>query len=53
LAGGQALIYFLLRRLASALPVLFVVSLVSFVIIAIVPGDVTAALAGSDSTQIQ
>ncbi|WP_173934347.1 ABC transporter permease [Chelativorans sp. Marseille-P2723] len=47
------MIYFLLRRLASALPVLFVVSLVSFVIIAIVPGDVTAEIAGSDSTEIQ
>ncbi len=32
---------------------LFVVSLVSFVIIAIVPGDVTAEIAGSDSTEAQ
>ncbi len=47
------MIPFLLRRLASALPVLFVVSLVSFVIIAIVPGDVTAEIAGSDSTEAQ
>ncbi|WP_180902742.1 ABC transporter permease [Martelella soudanensis] len=44
---------FLVRRLLSALPVLFVVSLVSFVIIAIVPGDVTAEIAGSDSTEAQ
>ncbi|MBW3095700.1 ABC transporter permease [Pseudohoeflea sp. DP4N28-3] len=32
---------------------LIVVSLVSFIIIAIVPGDVTAELAGSDSTEAQ
>lgn len=47
------MIYFVLRRLASALPVLLVVSLVSFVIIAIVPGDVTAEIAGADSTEAQ
>lgn len=47
------MIYFLLRRIASALPVLLVVSLVSFVIIAIVPGDVTAEIAGSDSSEAQ
>lgn len=47
------MIGFLARRLLSALPVLFVVSLVSFVIIAIVPGDVTAEIAGSDSTEAQ
>lgn len=47
------MISFLLRRLASALPVLLVVSLVSFVIVAIVPGDVTAEIAGSESTEAQ
>ncbi|MEO1987109.1 MAG: ABC transporter permease [Martelella sp.] len=47
------MIGFLVRRLLSALPVLFVVSLVSFVIITIVPGDVTAEIAGSDSTDAQ
>ena len=47
------MIGFLARRLLSALPVLLVVSLVSFVIIAIVPGDVTAEIAGADSTEAQ
>ena len=41
---------FLLRRLLSAIPVLFVVSLVTFAIMWIVPGDVTAELAGPDAT---
>lgn len=44
---------FVIRRLLSAIPVLFVVSLVTFLIIALVPGDVTAEIAGSDSTQEQ
>lgn len=44
---------FLLRRILSVIPVLFVVSLVSFAIIAIVPGDVTAELAGAEATPEQ
>jgi peptide/nickel transport system permease protein len=44
---------FLVRRLLSAIPVLFVVSVVSFLIISLVPGDVTAEIAGSDSTPEQ
>ncbi len=44
---------FLLRRLLSAIPVLFVVSLVTFAIMWIVPGDVTAELAGPDATPQQ
>ncbi len=44
---------FLLRRLASAIPVLFVVSVVSFLLIWIVPGDVTAEIAGPDATPAQ
>lgn len=44
---------FLIRRMVSAVPVLFVVSLVTFAIIAIVPGDVTAELAGAEATAEQ
>ncbi|MBP0438381.1 ABC transporter permease [Tianweitania sediminis] len=44
---------FIAGRLISALPVLFVVSLVSFLLIAVVPGDVTAEIAGADSTEAQ
>ncbi len=44
---------FLLRRLLSAIPVLFVVSLMTFVIILIVPGDVSAEIAGADATPEQ
>lgn len=44
---------FVLRRLFSAIPVLFIVSLVTFLIIAIVPGDVTAELAGAEATPEQ
>jgi peptide/nickel transport system permease protein len=44
---------FLLRRLASAIPVLLVVSLVSFMLIWLVPGDVTAEIAGPDATPAQ
>lgn len=47
------MIRFLIRRLLSAFPVLLVVSLVSFLIIALVPGDVTAEIAGSESTEAQ
>ena len=41
---------FLVRRLLSALPVLFVVSLVTFLIMWIVPGDVSAEIAGPDAS---
>ncbi len=44
---------FLIRRLLSAIPVLLVVSFVSFIIISLVPGDVTAEIAGSESTPAQ
>lgn len=44
---------FVIRRLLSAIPVMIVVSLVTFVIIAIVPGDVTAEIAGAESTPEQ
>jgi peptide/nickel transport system permease protein len=47
------LLGFVIRRLLSAIPVLFVVSLVTFAIIALVPGDVTAEIAGTDSTPEQ
>jgi peptide/nickel transport system permease protein len=39
-----------LGRLASAIPVLFVVSLVSFAIIALVPGDMASEMAGPSAT---
>jgi len=41
---------FLARRLLSAIPVLFVVSLVTFLILWLVPGDITAEIAGPDAT---
>ncbi|MCO5073155.1 MAG: ABC transporter permease [Rhizobiaceae bacterium] len=41
---------FLVGRLLSAIPILFVVSIVTFLIIWIVPGDVTAEIAGGDAT---
>ncbi|HEY8594725.1 MAG TPA: ABC transporter permease [Devosiaceae bacterium] len=44
---------FIVRRLLSAIPVLIVVSLVTFLIIWIVPGDVTAEIAGPDATPAQ
>lgn len=47
------MLVFLLRRVLSVIPVMFVVSLVSFIIIAIVPGDVTAELAGAEATEQQ
>lgn len=42
---------FLVRRLLSAIPVLFVVSLMAFVIMWLVPGDITAIIAGADASQ--
>lgn len=44
------MIGFLARRLLSAIPVLFVVSLVTFLILWLVPGDITAEIAGPDAT---
>lgn len=44
---------FLIRRLLSAIPVLFVVSLVTFLIIWLVPGDVSAEIGGTDATAEQ
>jgi peptide/nickel transport system permease protein len=45
--------FFIFRRLLSAIPVLFVVSLVTFLIMWLVPGDVSAELAGADATPEQ
>jgi len=44
---------FVVRRLLSAIPVLLVVSLVTFLIMWLVPGDVTAEIAGPDATPAQ
>ncbi|MDO8358760.1 MAG: ABC transporter permease [Devosia sp.] len=41
---------FIIRRLLSAIPVLFVVSLMSFVIMWLVPGDITAVIGGADAS---
>lgn len=41
---------FLARRLLSAIPVLFVVSLLTFVIMSVVPGDVSAEIGGTEAT---
>jgi peptide/nickel transport system permease protein len=41
---------FVLRRLLTAIPVLFVVSLVTFFIMWLVPGDISAEIAGTDAT---
>ncbi len=41
---------FVVGRLLTAIPVLIVVSLVTFLIIWMVPGDVTAEIAGGDAT---
>lgn len=47
------MLFFLIRRLLSAIPVLFVVSLLTFLILWLVPGDVSAELGGSDATPQQ
>lgn len=44
------MISFILRRLLTAIPVLFIVSLVTFLIMWLVPGDVSAEIAGTDAT---
>ena len=41
---------FLLRRLLSAIPVLFVVSLVTFLIMWLVPGDISMEIGGTDAS---
>lgn len=41
---------FILGRLLSAIPILFVVTLVTFLIIWLVPGDVASEIAGPDAT---
>ncbi|RMH49129.1 MAG: ABC transporter permease [Alphaproteobacteria bacterium] len=41
---------FLTRRLLSAIPVLFVVSLVAFGLMWLVPGDIAAEIGGTDAT---
>jgi peptide/nickel transport system permease protein len=47
------MLLFLARRLLSAIPVLFVVSLMTFVIMWLVPGDVSAEIGGTDATPEQ
>lgn len=42
-----------LRRLAQAIPVLVLVSLVSFALIHIIPGDAAVVIAGPDATRAQ
>ncbi len=44
------MIRFLLARLLSAVPVLFVVSVVTFGLMWLVPGDISAELGGTDAT---
>jgi peptide/nickel transport system permease protein len=46
-------ILFVLRRLLSAIPVLLVVSLLTFGIIWLVPGDISAEIGGADATAEQ
>jgi peptide/nickel transport system permease protein len=41
---------FVIRRILSAIPVLFVVSLVTFLIMWLVPGDISAEIGGGDAT---
>ena len=43
----------ILRRLGSALPILFIVSLITFAMIHLIPGDPAAAIAGLSATQEQ
>jgi peptide/nickel transport system permease protein len=47
------MLLFIVRRLLSAIPVLFVVSLMTFVIMWLVPGDVSAEIGGTDATPQQ
>ena len=47
------MILFIARRLLSAIPVLFVVSLMTFFIMWLVPGDISAEIGGADATAAQ
>jgi peptide/nickel transport system permease protein len=47
------LIFVALRRLLSAIPVLFIVSLISFGLMRLIPGDPAAAIAGTSATPAQ
>jgi peptide/nickel transport system permease protein len=47
------LILLTLRRLLSAIPVLFIVSLISFGLMRLIPGDPAAAIAGTSATPAQ
>ncbi|MFM7778870.1 MAG: ABC transporter permease, partial [Alphaproteobacteria bacterium] len=42
-----------LRRLLSAIPVLFIVSLISFGLMRLIPGDPAASIAGPSATPAQ
>jgi peptide/nickel transport system permease protein len=44
------MLQFLLRRILAVLPVLFVVSLVVFLILRLAPGDPAAVIAGNSAT---
>lgn len=44
------MLLFLARRILSAIPVLFVVSLMTFMIMLLVPGDVSAEIGGTEAT---
>ena len=44
------MLQFLLRRIVAVLPVLFVVSLVVFLILRLAPGDPAAVIAGNNAT---
>ena len=43
----------IIRRLGSALPILFIVSLITFGMIHLIPGDPAAAIAGLSATPEQ
>lgn len=47
------MIFVALRRLLSAIPVLFIVSLISFGLMRLIPGDPAAAIAGTSATPAQ
>jgi peptide/nickel transport system permease protein len=47
------LIFVALRRLLSAIPVLFIVSLISFGLMRLIPGDPAASIAGTSATPAQ
>ena len=47
------MVAYALRRLSHALPVLLVVSLITFALIHLVPGDAAQVIAGPDATRAQ